>query len=81
MDSYFPKNLPHKSLISFVKDRPGHDRRYAIDASLIKKELNWQPQYKFQDGLQKTVKWYLNNSSWCERLMLKSGYSGERIGI
>ncbi len=81
MDKYFPNNSPHNNLISFVQDRPGHDRRYAIDPSLIKKELNWEPKYNFYDGIEKTVEWYLNNLNWCKRLMLKSGYAGERIGL
>ncbi len=58
-----------ESLISFVKDRPGHDRRYAIDASKIKKELGWTPAYSFEDGIQETVQWYLNNSAWWKRVM------------
>jgi len=58
-----------ESLINFVKDRPGHDRRYAIDASKIKKELGWTPTYSFEDGIEETVQWYLNNSSWWKRVM------------
>ncbi len=56
----------NESLITFVKDRPGHDFRYAIDATKIADELNWRPQYTFEDALEKTVDWYLNNSSWVE---------------
>ena len=55
-----------ESLITFVKDRPGHDFRYAIDATKISSELGWQPQYSFEDALEKTVDWYLNNSTWVE---------------
>ena len=55
-----------KELITFVKDRPGHDKRYAIDASKIKKELNWEPSVTFEEGLSATIKWYLNNSGWLE---------------
>jgi dTDP-glucose 4,6-dehydratase len=57
---------PHDSLITFVKDRPGHDRRYAIDASKIEAELDWKPKETFDSGLQKTVEWYLKNPRWVE---------------
>mgnify|MGYP000079240793 CR=1 FL=1 len=53
-----------KDLIKFVKDRPGHDQRYAIDASKIKTDLEWLPIETFESGLRKTVKWYLNNDQW-----------------
>lgn len=70
LDETVPESasIPHSSLISFVKDRPGHDRRYAIDASKIKEELGWEPEYTFEKGIRETVKWYLENSSWCERV-------------
>jgi dTDP-glucose 4,6-dehydratase len=55
-------------LISFVKDRPGHDRRYAIDFTKIKDELNWSPQESFQSGLRKTINWYLNQKKWVENI-------------
>ena len=55
-----------KSLISFVKDRPGHDVRYAIDSSKIISDLGWKPMIKFEDGILKTVKWYLENKKWVE---------------
>lgn len=58
-----------ESLISFVKDRPGHDRRYAIDAAKIKNELGWVPTYQFEQGIRKTVKWYLENKQWWERII------------
>lgn len=57
-----------ESLITFVKDRPGHDRRYALDIAKIKKELGWQPKYKFENGIRQTVDWYLNNQSWWKRI-------------
>ena len=60
-----------RDLISFVKDRPGHDLRYAIDCSKLEKELNWQPLETFESGLRKTIQWYLDNSEWIERV--KSG--------
>lgn len=75
-----PKIKEHKTLISFVKDRPGHDKRYAIDASKIKQELNWQPQESFETGLRKTVMWYLENKSWWQRV-LSGDYRLERLGL
>ena len=64
-------SIPHSSLISFVKDRPGHDRRYAIDATKIKEELGWEPEYTFEKGIRETIRWYLENTKWCDRV--KSG--------
>jgi dTDP-glucose 4,6-dehydratase len=71
---------PHKSLMKFVTDRPGHDRRYAIDASKIKRDLGWSPQESFETGMRKTVQWYLDNSEWCERI-LSGKYQLERQGV
>jgi dTDP-glucose 4,6-dehydratase len=67
------------SLITFVTDRPGHDVRYAIDASKIERELNWIPQESFESGIRKTVVWYLENTTWWTRV-LDGSYSGERLG-
>ena len=58
-----------ESLITFVKDRPGHDRRYAINSGKIQKELDWKPQTEFEDGIQKTIEWYKNNPQWIERIL------------
>ena len=58
-----------ESYIEYVQDRLGHDRRYAIDATKIKKELNWQPTYKFEDAIIKTIQWYINNKSWWQPLL------------
>ncbi|NEW92333.1 dTDP-glucose 4,6-dehydratase [Rhodopseudomonas sp. BR0M22] len=67
-------------LISFVADRPGHDARYAIDASKVERELEWRAHYTFDDGLRQTVQWYLDNRTWWERV--RSGvYRGERLGV
>jgi dTDP-glucose 4,6-dehydratase len=71
---------PHENLISFVEDRPGHDRRYAIDASKIQNQLGWIPQESFQTGLRKTVRWYLDNKAWTNRV-LSGAYQGERLGL
>jgi dTDP-glucose 4,6-dehydratase len=57
---------PSEELITFVKDRPGHDRRYAIDASKVKRELGWSPKETFDSGIRKTVQWYLDNPVWIE---------------
>ncbi len=68
LDDLAPTGTPHSQLITFVKDRPGHDLRYAIDCSKINRELGWQPQENFESGLLKTVKWYLSNSTWVEQV-------------
>ncbi|WP_396621511.1 dTDP-glucose 4,6-dehydratase [Marinobacter sp. W-8] len=75
-----PKNTQYRDQITYVQDRPGHDRRYAIDASKIEKELGWKPQETFQTGLRKTVEWYLNNESWWKRVQ-DGSYQGERLGV
>ncbi len=59
----------HRDLITYVKDRPGHDRRYAIDATKIEKELNWRPVESFETGIRKTVEWYLDNADWVEKVI------------
>ena len=75
-----PSIGPRESLISFVADRPGHDLRYAIDATKIEDVLGWRPAETFETGLRKTVRWYLDHRSWWERV--RSGvYRGERLGI
>ena len=80
LDNVIPKDFPHESLIKYVSDRPGHDERYAINSNRIKENLGWIPKVSFEDGLQKTVDWYLNNLEWCYLMMKKSGYFGNRIG-
>lgn len=69
----------YRELITFVKDRPGHDRRYAIDASKIARELGWKPQETFESGIRKTVRWYLDNRQWWERV-LDGSYRLARLG-
>src|SRR5471032_2925491 len=73
-------NHPHERLIEFVTDRPGHDARYAIDASKIKSELGWRPRHTFERGLRETVRWFLDNRGWWERVM-SGAYRGERLGL
>jgi dTDP-glucose 4,6-dehydratase len=70
---------PYAELITYVTDRPGHDMRYAIDASKIQRELGWVPEETFETGLAKTVDWYLNNQQWVDRV-LDGSYMGERLG-
>jgi dTDP-glucose 4,6-dehydratase len=71
---------PRRDLITFVQDRPGHDLRYAIDASKVRREIGWRPRHSFEAGLRKTVQWYLDNSDWWRRI--RSGaYRGERLGV
>ncbi|ANQ57377.1 dTDP-glucose 4,6-dehydratase [Vibrio parahaemolyticus] len=69
----------YESLITYVKDRPGHDARYAIDATKIAQDLNWTPEETFESGIRKTVEWYLNNPQWWQRV-LDGSYSLERLG-
>lgn len=80
MDELRPANSSHHDLISFVTDRPGHDQRYAIDASKLENELGWRAQETFETGIEKTVRWYLDNAQWWEPLRQKV-YGGERLGL
>ncbi|TBQ07092.1 dTDP-glucose 4,6-dehydratase, partial [Klebsiella quasipneumoniae subsp. similipneumoniae] len=76
-----PGNITHfADLITFVTDRPGHDLRYAIDATKIQHDLGWVPQETFESGIEKTVHWYLNNQTWWQRV-LDGSYAGERLGL
>jgi dTDP-glucose 4,6-dehydratase len=70
----------YRALKTFVPDRPGHDRRYAIDASKIREELGWQVRRSFDAGLRETARWYLEHRDWCERVAA-GRYSGERLGL
>ena len=79
LDEVRPKEKKYKEQIIFVADRPGHDMRYAIDASKIQKELGWQPQETFETGIKKTVEWYLANQEWCKHVQ-DGSYQRERLG-
>lgn len=79
LDDRHPEGAPHADLITFVTDRPGHDQRYAIDPTRIRTELNWQPSVTVEEGLARTVDWYLANEGWWRALQDRSGV-GERLG-
>ncbi len=82
LDELLPDSdhYPHEELMTYVKDRPGHDQRYAIDASKIRTELGWEPEETFETGLRRTVQWYLDNSDWVQRVQ-DGSYRGERLGL
>ena len=80
LDALVPKDTPYAEQITYVTDRPGHDRRYAIDSTKMSKELNWQPQETFETGLRKTIEWYLANQNWCQNVQ-DGSYQRERLGI
>lgn len=80
LDEVRPSGAPHERRITYVTDRPGHDHRYAIDASKLARELGWRPDETFSSGIAKTVRWYLDNGCWWGPLR-KRVYDGERIGL
>ena len=80
LDDLAPADRPHRELITFVADRPGHDARYAMDSARIRRELGWRPRESFDSGLRKTVDWYLDNRPWWDAI--RSGrYAGQRLGL
>ncbi len=79
MDEMHPAGAPHDRLITFVTDRPGHDARYAIDPSRIREELGWRPSVTVEEGLRRTVRWYLDNEAWWRPLLERQGV-GQRLG-
>lgn len=79
LDNLAPSNCPREELIEFVTDRPGHDARYAIDATKLETELGWRARENFDTGIEKTVQWYLDNEWWWRPL--RESYSGERLGL
>ncbi|MGI2186066.1 dTDP-glucose 4,6-dehydratase [Shewanella oncorhynchi] len=80
LDVLVPKISPYAEQITYVTDRPGHDRRYAVDATKMSNELNWQPEETFETGLRKTIEWYLGNQEWCQHVQ-DGSYQRERLGI
>ena len=80
MDKKFPFKAPHKNLIEFVKDRPGHDKRYSINPSKIIKNLGWKAKHTFDEGIEETVDWYLNNIDWYEKISSNNKYNFQRLG-
>ena len=81
LDQLHANNAPHAELITPVTDRPGHDRRYAIDPSRISSELGWQPRHSVEEGLAATVRWYIDHQDWCQDVRARASYSGERLGL
>lgn len=80
LDTLVPKDTKYAEQITYVQDRPGHDRRYAIDSSKMQRELGWTPEETFETGLRKTVQWYLDNSKWCKNVQ-DGSYQRERLGV
>ena len=80
LDDMHPQGAPHDRLITFVTDRPGHDARYAIDPSRIRTELGWRPSVTLEEGLRRTVQWFLQNEAWWRALQSRAGV-GERLGV
>jgi dTDP-glucose 4,6-dehydratase len=80
LDELAPAGTSRRTLKTFVADRPGHDRRYAIDASKIRRELGWRPRHTFESGLRETVRWYLAHRSWCAEVQT-GRYDRERLGL
>lgn len=82
LDEYAPaaNDRPYSDLITYVADRPGHDLRYAIDSTRLCRDLDWQPKQDFEEGLRKTVRWYLDNRSWWQEI-LDNNYAGARLGL
>jgi len=80
LDRLAPGGKPHERLISFVTDRPAHDHRYAIDCAKIERDLGWRPKTSVEQGLEQTVRWYLENREWWQRIH-SGAYRGERLGL
>ncbi len=82
LDELLPTSphCPHQKLIQFVKDRPGHDRRYAIDFSKLQQQLGWQPKEDINSGLRRTVQWYIDNQAWCDTVTANN-YQQQRLGV
>ena len=82
LDELLPSSphCPHHQLIQFVRDRPGHDRRYAIDFTKLQQQLGWEPQEDINSGLRRTVQWYLDNQAWCQTVTADK-YQQQRLGV
>ena len=80
LDQTKPAGASYRSLKTFVPDRPGHDRRYAIDATKIRRELGWTPARTFESGLRETVEWYVAHRDWCDAIQA-GRYDRERLGL
>ncbi len=81
MEYLKPRNFKYSELIEFVEDRPGHDKRYAIDPKKIISQIGWSPKVDFDIGLRETISWYINNTEWCLKELKRVNYHGERIGL
>jgi dTDP-glucose 4,6-dehydratase len=79
LDRLVPRNLEYSTAIQYVTDRPGHDMRYAMSSALVERLFGWKPLTDFQNGLETTVRWYLDNQSWVQRVKAR-GYAGKRLG-
>ena len=81
LDEKLNPNISFNNLISYVEDRPGHDKRYALDLEKIKNEINWEAKYSFNEALNYTVDWYIKNKEWCLEKLFQSNYNCERLGL
>ena len=81
IDRLVPRNQPSRSLIRYVADRPGHDHRYAIDPAKVRAEIGWRPQQSLAQGLESTVRWYIDHKDWWEDIFRSGRYGGERLGL
>jgi dTDP-glucose 4,6-dehydratase len=81
VDAAVPRNASSRSLIAHVEDRPGHDRRYAIDSAHVRAEIGWRPARTLEDGLAATVRWYVEHRDWWEAIFRSGRYDGGRLGL
>ena len=81
INSILPKNHCLENLINYVPDRPGHDTRYAINFKKINEALGWEPKYNFDNALEITIKWYIDNQEWCKKVLNKANYKSQRLGL